>query len=85
MKTIRVGEIVVQTCRSRNTIITTTCLPNNLIWQCLYKNVREYRRGNHKWTIQINWQHWVHEAQDEDKQNKNTTQYLTYRLFIKSI
>ena len=22
-----------------------------------YINVREYRRGNHKWTIQRNWQH----------------------------
>jgi len=28
-------------------------------------NVGEYRRGNQKWTIQ-----------DEDKQNKNTTQYV---------
>jgi hypothetical protein len=33
-------------------------------------NVREYRRGNQKKTIQINWQ------QDEQKQNKNTTQYV---------
>ena len=33
-------------------------------------NVREYRRGNQKWTIQRNWQ------QDEEKQNKNTTQYV---------
>ena len=23
-------------------------------------NVREYRRGNQKWTIQRNWQHRVH-------------------------
>ena len=23
-----------------------------------------------KWTIQRNWQHWVHMTQDEDKQNK---------------
>ena len=28
------------------------------------------RRGNKKWTIQRNWQ------QDEEKQNKNTTQYV---------
>jgi hypothetical protein len=27
-------------------------------------------------TIQINGQHWVHKTQDEDKQNKNTTQYV---------
>ena len=35
----------------------------------LYINVREYRSGNQKWTIQRNWQHWVHKTQDEDKQN----------------
>ena len=23
-------------------------------------NVREYRRGNQKWTIQRNWQHRIH-------------------------
>jgi len=38
-------------------------------------NVRENRRGNQEWTIQRNWKHWVHKTQDEDKQNKNTTQY----------
>ena len=32
-------------------------------------NVREYRRGNQKWTIHRNWQH-------EEKQNKNATQYV---------
>ena len=32
-------------------------------------NVREYRRGNQKWTIQRNWQH-------EEKQNKNKAQYV---------
>jgi hypothetical protein len=31
-------------------------------------NVREYRRGNHKWSIQRNWRHRVHKTQDEDKQ-----------------
>ena len=35
-------------------------------------NVREYRRDNQKKTIQINWQH----RQDEEIQNKNTTQYV---------
>jgi len=25
-------------------------------------NAREYRRGNQKWTIQINWQHRVHKT-----------------------
>ena len=33
-------------------------------------SVREYRRGNETWTIQRNWQ------QDEQKQSKNTTQYV---------
>ena len=28
-------------------------------------NVREYRRGNQKWTIQRNWQHRVHKTQDK--------------------
>ena len=27
-------------------------------------NVREYQRGNQKWTIQRNWQHWIHNIQD---------------------
>ena len=39
-------------------------------------NVREYQRGNQIQTIQRNWQHRVHKTQDEDKQNKNTTQYV---------
>ena len=33
-------------------------------------NAREYRRNKQKWTIQRNWQ------QDEEKQIKNTTQYV---------
>jgi hypothetical protein len=33
-------------------------------------NVRENRRGKQEWTIQRNWQHWVHKTQDEVKQNK---------------
>ena len=32
-------------------------------------NVREYRRGNQKCTIQRNWQHLVHWIKDENKQN----------------
>jgi hypothetical protein len=43
----------------------------------VYKiNVREYRRGNLKWTIQRNWQHSVHKTQYKDKQIKSTTQYV---------
>ena len=34
------------------------------------KDIRENRRDNQEWTIQKNWQHWVHKTQDEDKQNK---------------
>ena len=33
-------------------------------------NVREKRRGYHEWTMQKNFQHWVHKTQDKDKQNK---------------
>ena len=40
-----------------------------LIWQ--YVNVRENRRGNQEWTIQRNWQHWVHKTQEVDNQTKN--------------
>jgi hypothetical protein len=32
-------------------------------------NVRENRRGFQEWRIQRHWQHWVHKAQDENKQN----------------
>ena len=35
-----------------------------------YINVREYRNGNQKKTIEKNWQHRF--TQDEGKQNKNT-------------
>jgi hypothetical protein len=30
---------------------------------------------NEEWTIQRNWQHWVHKTQDEDKKT-HTTQYV---------
>jgi hypothetical protein len=33
-------------------------------------NVRENRRSNQEWTIQRNWQRWVHKTQDEDKQTQ---------------
>ena len=36
-------------------------------------NVREYRRDNHKWTIQRNRKYRVHKTK---KKNKNTTQYV---------
>ena len=26
-------------------------------------NVRENRRSNKEWTLQRNWQHWVHKTQ----------------------
>jgi hypothetical protein len=37
-----------------------------LITGCFYINVREYCRGNQKWTIQKNWQHRVHKIQKEE-------------------
>jgi len=39
--------------------------------RCKYINVREYRRGNQKRTIQRNWQHRVHKT----KKNKTKTQH----------
>ena len=50
-------------------------MSNTLYYKTLRINVRENRRGNQQWTIQRNWQHWVHKTQDEDKQIKNTTQH----------
>ena len=38
-----------------------------------YINGREYRRGNHKWIIQRNWQHSVHKT----KKNKTKSQHNT--------
>ena len=38
-------------------------------------NVIEYRMGNQKRTIQRKWQ-LLKGAQDEEKQSKNTTQYV---------
>ena len=35
-------------------------------------HVRENQSGNQNWTIQRNWQHWVHNTQDKGKQNKQT-------------
>jgi hypothetical protein len=32
-------------------------------------NVREYRRGNSKWTIKKNWQHMVHMIQKTKKRH----------------
>jgi hypothetical protein len=40
-------------------------------------NVREYRRGNHNWTIQRNWQHRVHRT----KTNKTKTQHNVGRAY----
>ena len=46
-------------------------------------NVSEYRRDNQKWTIQRNWQHRVHNTKDEEKQSKNTTQYVLNTTILK--
>jgi hypothetical protein len=49
--------------------------PNTLpLWLI---NFREYRRNNQKWTILRNWQ------QDEEKQNKKTTQYVLDTIICK--
>ena len=40
-------------------------------------NVREYRWGNQKWTIQRNWQHWVHKTQEDKQSKKHNTICVT--------
>ena len=67
-------------------IITQKTYRHELFYNPLPKlaveiNVRGYRRDNQKWTIQINWQH----LQNEDKQNKNTTQYTLDTTMRKQI
>jgi len=42
----------------------------NWIMHNLEINDREYRSGNHKWTIQRNWQHRIYKT----KKNKTKTQ-----------
>jgi len=50
----------------------SSCLFQIVIDSCLfYINVREYRRGNQKRTIQRNWQHRVYKT----KKNKTKTQH----------
>ena len=46
-------------------------------------NVSEYRRGNHKWTIQKTGTIWVHKTQDADKQSKR--QYVLDTTMHKQI
>ena len=44
----------------------------SIVDELLFKiNVREYRRGKQKRTIERNWQHWVHKT----KKNKIKTQH----------
>ena len=35
----------------------TVFFKNICLMACRYINIKEYRRGNQKWTIQRNWQH----------------------------
>ena len=48
------------------------CLLNAI--DIFYIDVREYRMDNQEWTLQINWQNWVHKTQDEDKQTQTNKQ-----------
>ena len=41
-------------------------------------NVRQNQRGNKEWTIQGNWQHWVHKTQGIDTQ-KHSTETIVYQ------
>ena len=46
---------------------------------------REYRRGNQKWTIQRNWQHLVHNTQEEDKKNQEQNHDYSEKMKKKKI
>jgi len=45
------------------------------------ENVIENRSGNHEWTIQKHWQHWLHKTHYKDKQTKiyNTKQKINQK------
>ena len=45
----------------------------------LYINVKEYRRGNQKWTIQRNWQHWVRYTRRRKTKQKHNTICVGHR------
>ena len=52
-----------------------------LIWfvfdkflHALWKDVREYRRDNQKWTIQRNWQHRVHRLEEKQTKTNNVNE-----------
>jgi len=46
-------------------------------------NIRENQRGNQYWTIlQRHWQHWVHNTQDGDKQNKIPKIFDTEQIVV---
>ena len=57
--------------------------------------VKEYRRANQKWTIQIDWQHWVHKTKTSIvhhyaktntynvKQSKFVGKYIISNLHLK--
>ena len=45
-------------------------------------NVREYRRGNQKREIKINWQHRVHKTKHYTQTNTNHKELRTYVLCV---
>ena len=49
--------------------VSLNIFTDNQYVQVVSINVRQYRRGNLKWTIQRNWQHRITKTQVEDKQN----------------
>jgi hypothetical protein len=44
----------------------------------------EEPKGNQEWTIQRNWQHWVHKTQDEDKQDKKHKTICVGQYYIQT-
>ena len=63
--------------RNSTTKYMNLILPFRIInFFCLANTRLRIPNGNQKGTIQGNWQHRIHTTQDENKQNKNTTQYV---------
>ena len=52
-------------------------MSNTLYYKTLRINVRENQRGNQQWTIQRNWQQWIHKTQDTRRRQPNQKHITT--------
>jgi hypothetical protein len=53
-----------------------------IIFSFVFNKRWRNRRGNQEWTIQRNWQHWVHKT--KTNKTKNATQYVLYTTIHKT-